>query len=157
MLKSQSQVQWQQMLKAKRLLPGLPRLSGKLSVAPIQEYSFPWAFFQGHFGCPFSSASEASNQEEPLCVGTGEPFTAASWVWGQASRSFTAASPAKAKHSPDAHRALPWLQVSTAMAEEIRRLSVLVDEYQMDFHPSPVVLKVYKNVSEALCALGRGL
>lgn len=38
-------------------------------------------------------------------------------------------------------------QVSTAMAEEIRRLSVLVDEYQMDFHPSPVVLKVYKNVS----------
>ncbi|MEJ1272422.1 procollagen-lysine 2-oxoglutarate 5-dioxygenase 3 [Cricetulus griseus] len=100
---------------------------------------------QGHFGCPFSSASEASNQEEPLCVGTGEPFTAASWVWGQASRSFTAASPAKAKHSPDAHRALPWLQVSTAMAEEIRRLSVLVDEYQMDFHPSPVVLKVYKN------------
>lgn len=38
-------------------------------------------------------------------------------------------------------------QVSTAMAEEIRRLSVLVDEYQMDFHPSPVVIKVYKNVS----------
>ncbi|KAI2515096.1 mitofusin 2 [Homo sapiens] len=36
-------------------------------------------------------------------------------------------------------------QVSTAMAEEIRRLSVLVDDYQMDFHPSPVVLKVYKN------------
>uniref|UniRef100_G1RF89 Mitofusin 2 n=1 Tax=Nomascus leucogenys TaxID=61853 RepID=G1RF89_NOMLE len=35
--------------------------------------------------------------------------------------------------------------VSTAMAEEIRRLSVLVDDYQMDFHPSPVVLKVYKN------------
>lgn len=33
------------------------------------------------------------------------------------------------------------------MAEEIRRLSVLVDDYQMDFHPSPVVLKVYKNVS----------
>lgn len=40
------------------------------------------------------------------------------------------------------------------MAEEIRRLSVLVDEYQMDFHPS--VLKVYKNVSqEAAGALGR--
>uniref|UniRef100_A0A7M4F698 Mitofusin 2 n=1 Tax=Crocodylus porosus TaxID=8502 RepID=A0A7M4F698_CROPO len=36
-------------------------------------------------------------------------------------------------------------QVSNAMAEEIRRLSVLVDEYQMDFHPSSVVLKVYKN------------
>lgn len=32
-------------------------------------------------------------------------------------------------------------QVSTAMAEEIRRLSVLVDEYQMDFHPSPCTLR----------------
>lgn len=43
------------------------------------------------------------------------------------------------------------------MAEEIRRLSVLVDEYQMDFHPSPVVLKVYKNVSHYVAgALGRG-
>lgn len=42
------------------------------------------------------------------------------------------------------------------MAEEIRRLSVLVDEYQMDFHPSPVVLKVYKNVSRyAAGAVGR--
>ena len=62
----------------------------------------------------------------------------------------TAAPPAKAEHSPlDANSTLPWLQVSTAMAEEISRLSVLVDEYQMDFHPSPVVLKVYKNVSEA--------
>ncbi|KAG7283808.1 hypothetical protein CRUP_033995 [Coryphaenoides rupestris] len=36
-------------------------------------------------------------------------------------------------------------QVSNAMAEEIRRLFVLVDEFHMDFHPSPVVLKVYKN------------
>lgn len=36
-------------------------------------------------------------------------------------------------------------QVSNAMAEEIRRLSVLVDEFQMDFHPSSVVLRVYKN------------
>ncbi|KAM4652425.1 mitofusin-2 [Discoglossus pictus] len=36
-------------------------------------------------------------------------------------------------------------QVSNAMAEEIRRLSVLVDEFQMDFHPSQVVVKVYKN------------
>ncbi|XP_068098490.1 mitofusin-2 [Hyperolius riggenbachi] len=36
-------------------------------------------------------------------------------------------------------------QVSNAMAEEIRRLSVLVDEFQLDFHPSSVVLKVYKN------------
>uniref|UniRef100_A0AAY4CUC0 Dynamin-type G domain-containing protein n=1 Tax=Denticeps clupeoides TaxID=299321 RepID=A0AAY4CUC0_9TELE len=35
--------------------------------------------------------------------------------------------------------------VSNAMAEEIRRLYVLVDEFHMDFHPSSVVLKVYKN------------
>lgn len=33
------------------------------------------------------------------------------------------------------------------MAEEIRRLHVLVDDFHMDFHPSQVVLKVYKNVS----------
>ncbi|KAG7220369.1 hypothetical protein INR49_018263 [Caranx melampygus] len=38
-------------------------------------------------------------------------------------------------------------QVSNAMAEEIRKLHVLVDDFHMDFHPSPVVLKVYKNVS----------
>uniref|UniRef100_A0A8C9THA6 Mitofusin 2 n=1 Tax=Scleropages formosus TaxID=113540 RepID=A0A8C9THA6_SCLFO len=36
-------------------------------------------------------------------------------------------------------------QVSNAMAEEIRRLYVLVDEFHLDFHPSQVVLKVYKN------------
>uniref|UniRef100_A0AAR2KYG9 Dynamin-type G domain-containing protein n=1 Tax=Pygocentrus nattereri TaxID=42514 RepID=A0AAR2KYG9_PYGNA len=36
-------------------------------------------------------------------------------------------------------------QVSNAMAEEIRRLHVLVDDFHMDFHPSQVVLKVYKN------------
>lgn len=59
-----------------------------------------------------------------------------------------------ATSSVEANCAPPCLQVSTAMAEEIRRLSVLVDEYQMDFHPSPVVLKVYKNVSDAaVCSL----
>lgn len=36
-------------------------------------------------------------------------------------------------------------QVSNAMSEEIRKLHVLVDDFHMDFHPSPVVLKVYKN------------
>lgn len=36
------------------------------------------------------------------------------------------------------------------MAEEIRKLYVLVDDFHMDFHPSAVVLKVYKNVSVAL-------
>uniref|UniRef100_A0A3B3Y1K3 Dynamin-type G domain-containing protein n=1 Tax=Poecilia mexicana TaxID=48701 RepID=A0A3B3Y1K3_9TELE len=36
-------------------------------------------------------------------------------------------------------------QVTNTMAEEIRKLHVLVDDFHMDFHPSPVVLKVYKN------------
>uniref|UniRef100_A0A672ZU07 Mitofusin 2 n=1 Tax=Sphaeramia orbicularis TaxID=375764 RepID=A0A672ZU07_9TELE len=36
-------------------------------------------------------------------------------------------------------------QVSNAMAEEIRKLHVLVDDFHLDFHPSLVVLKVYKN------------
>lgn len=39
------------------------------------------------------------------------------------------------------------VQVSNAMSEEIRKLHVLVDDFHLDFHPSPVVLKVYKNVS----------
>lgn len=39
------------------------------------------------------------------------------------------------------------------MAEEIRRLHVLVDDFHMDFHPSQVVLKVYKNVSAVAPAL----
>lgn len=38
-------------------------------------------------------------------------------------------------------------QVSNAMAEEICRLSVLIDEFHSDFHPSPHVLKMYKSVS----------
>uniref|UniRef100_A0A8C6UH20 Mitofusin 2 n=1 Tax=Neogobius melanostomus TaxID=47308 RepID=A0A8C6UH20_9GOBI len=38
-------------------------------------------------------------------------------------------------------------QVSNAMAEEIRKLNVLVDDFHLDFHPSQVVLKVYKNVT----------
>ncbi|CAF92252.1 unnamed protein product [Tetraodon nigroviridis] len=36
-------------------------------------------------------------------------------------------------------------QVSNAMAEEIRKLHLLVDDFHMEFHPSSVVLKVYKN------------
>lgn len=39
------------------------------------------------------------------------------------------------------------------MAEEIRRLNVLVDDFHMDFHPSQVVLKVYKNVSRRVDAV----
>ncbi|KAL7991004.1 hypothetical protein Chor_014434 [Crotalus horridus] len=37
-------------------------------------------------------------------------------------------------------------KVSSAMTDEIRRLSVLVDEFNSDFHPSPQVLKLYKSV-----------
>ncbi|XP_048398477.1 mitofusin-2-like [Stegostoma tigrinum] len=36
-------------------------------------------------------------------------------------------------------------KVSTAMTDEICRLSILVDEFHGDFHPSPAVLKFYKN------------
>lgn len=53
-----------------------------------------------------------------------------------------------------------FFQVSSAMTDEICRLSVLVDEFYSDFHPSPQVLKVYKTVSffliiwsQALCPL----
>lgn len=41
------------------------------------------------------------------------------------------------------------IQVSNAMAEEISRLHVLVDEFHSDFHPSPHVLKIYKFVSRS--------
>lgn len=40
-----------------------------------------------------------------------------------------------------------FFQVSSAMTDEICRLSVLVDEFYSDFHPSPQVLKLYKTVS----------
>ncbi|XP_027019250.2 mitofusin-1b isoform X2 [Tachysurus fulvidraco] len=46
-------------------------------------------------------------------------------------------------------------QVSNAMAEEICRLSVLIDEFRSDFHPSPHVLKMYK--SELLNHVEKGL
>ncbi|XP_070801421.1 mitofusin-1 [Pituophis catenifer annectens] len=36
-------------------------------------------------------------------------------------------------------------KVSSAMTDEICRLSVLVDQFNSDFHPSPQVLKLYKN------------
>lgn len=41
----------------------------------------------------------------------------------------------------------PYFQVSCAMTDEICRLSVLVDEFCSEFHPTPSVLKVYKSVS----------
>ncbi|KAJ8374380.1 hypothetical protein SKAU_G00049600 [Synaphobranchus kaupii] len=46
-------------------------------------------------------------------------------------------------------------KVSNAMAEEICRLSVLIDEFHSDFHPSPHVLKLYK--SELLTHIEEGM
>uniref|UniRef100_A0AAR2LLB1 Dynamin-type G domain-containing protein n=1 Tax=Pygocentrus nattereri TaxID=42514 RepID=A0AAR2LLB1_PYGNA len=46
-------------------------------------------------------------------------------------------------------------QVSNAMAEEICRLSVLIEEFHTDFHPSPHVLKIYK--SELLNHVEKGM
>ena len=36
-------------------------------------------------------------------------------------------------------------KVGKAMSEEIRRLSVLVDEFTDPFHPDPLVISVYKS------------
>ena len=36
-------------------------------------------------------------------------------------------------------------KVGKAMSEEIRRLSILVDEFSDPFHPDPLVLNVYKS------------
>uniref|UniRef100_A0A8C6NZ57 Mitofusin 2 n=1 Tax=Nothobranchius furzeri TaxID=105023 RepID=A0A8C6NZ57_NOTFU len=54
---------------------------------------------------------------------------------------------------------LVLFKVSNTMAEEIRKLHVLVDDFHVDFHTSPVVLKVYKNVmlSPVLCLYPDGL
>uniref|UniRef100_A0A8C2AKY8 Mitofusin 1b n=1 Tax=Cyprinus carpio TaxID=7962 RepID=A0A8C2AKY8_CYPCA len=46
-------------------------------------------------------------------------------------------------------------KVSDAMAEEICRLSVLIDEFRADFHPSPHVLKIYK--SDLLSHIEKGM
>uniref|UniRef100_A0A7N6FG75 Dynamin-type G domain-containing protein n=1 Tax=Anabas testudineus TaxID=64144 RepID=A0A7N6FG75_ANATE len=46
-------------------------------------------------------------------------------------------------------------KVSTAMAEEICRLHVIVDEFHADFHPSAHVLKLYK--SELLAHVEEGM
>ncbi|XP_056591592.1 mitofusin-1b [Triplophysa dalaica] len=46
-------------------------------------------------------------------------------------------------------------KVSQAMEEEICRLSVLIDEYRSDFHPSPHMLKMYK--SDLLAHIEQGM
>lgn len=38
-------------------------------------------------------------------------------------------------------------QVSTALNEEIRRLAIVVDEFDRPFHPDQMLLNVYKKVS----------
>ncbi|KAH0517086.1 Mitofusin-1 [Microtus ochrogaster] len=43
-------------------------------------------------------------------------------------------------------------KVSCAMTDEICRLSVLVDEFCSDFHPTPSVLKVYKSLPRSLAS-----
>lgn len=48
------------------------------------------------------------------------------------------------------------LQVSNALNEEIRRLSVLVDEFNEPFHPDPLVLNVYKKTLHAHVESGLG-
>ena len=35
-------------------------------------------------------------------------------------------------------------QVAVALSEEIRRLSLMVDEFSAPFHPDPLVMNVYK-------------
>lgn len=35
-------------------------------------------------------------------------------------------------------------RVSKALSEEIRRLHILIDEFNVPFHPEPLVLNVYK-------------
>ena len=37
------------------------------------------------------------------------------------------------------------LQVAKALSEEIRRLSVLVEDFNDPFHPDPLVVNVYKS------------
>ncbi|XP_066997759.2 transmembrane GTPase Marf [Anabrus simplex] len=46
-------------------------------------------------------------------------------------------------------------RVSKALSEEIRRLAVLVDEFNVPFHPEPLVLNVYKK--ELHCHVENGL
>lgn len=46
-------------------------------------------------------------------------------------------------------------KVSDAMAEEICRLSVLIDAFRADFHPSPDVLRIYK--SDLLSHIEKGM
>lgn len=47
-------------------------------------------------------------------------------------------------------------RVSNALNEEIRRLSVLVDEFNEPFHPDPLVLNVYKKTLHAHVESGLG-
>jgi mitofusin len=48
------------------------------------------------------------------------------------------------------------VQVKRALSEEIRRLSVLVEEFNANFHPEPLVLNVYKRELHAHVESGLG-
>lgn len=47
-------------------------------------------------------------------------------------------------------------RVSKALNEEIRRLSTLVDEFSLPFHPEPLVLNVYKKELHSHVETGLG-
>lgn len=48
-------------------------------------------------------------------------------------------------------------RVSKALNEEIRRLSTLVDEFNLPFHPEPLVLNIYKKELHSHVEAGLGL
>lgn len=47
-------------------------------------------------------------------------------------------------------------RVSKALSEEIRRLAVLIDEFNVPFHPEPIVLNMYKREIHAHVENGLG-
>ena len=45
------------------------------------------------------------------------------------------------------------LQVASALNDEIRRLAILVEEFDRPFHPDQMLLNVYKKVRDGATAL----
>ena len=58
-------------------------------------------------------------------------------------------------YQPIFHVDIAFLQVAKALSEEIRRLSVLVDEFNDPFHPDPLVVNVYKSKLNHYVEAGR--
>ena len=67
------------------------------------------------------------------------------FVWGQLSRKQNSAEDFTYNLAMYHCGFFSRTQVGKAMSEEIRRLSVLVDEFNDPFHPDPLVLNVYKS------------